>query len=493
MPIHWRKILPNDTLSGLQFFQLFRYGSVFLISIILPRAGLSLDEVGVYEAFLLFAGIVSFFWLTGLIQALLPLAGEDVTRDTKHETRNPEDVIRDTKLVTRNPGESSLPRHASGVTRHDSSASRVTRHVSRKFFNSFLLLTLFSLLAAGTIILASPLLGKLLGKELPHEIVWLVVIYLVLFAPSTLVEYWYVIANETKKLVRYGVVAFTLQILMVGIPVIIGLGVKGAIWGMIAAGGFRMIWLITILVRNGDFHISFPFWKNYLQLGTPILMSVLLSGSAQYISSMIVVAKFDPAVFAIFRYGARELPLVALLAHALSNAMVPVISREGPAAGLKQLRERTSRMASWMFPFTIGLVLVAYLLFPAVYGMNYLESAGVFNLFLLLITSRLLFPQTVLIALKKTRILMIVAFLEMILNIGLSLWLVQIWGIRGVALATVIAYYFERAALMSYTRVVMGIPASQYMDVRKHFSWSAILLAAYLLAELVIYPLMRGL
>ncbi len=485
MPIHWRKILPNDTLSGLQFFQLFRYGSVFLISIILPRAGLSKDQVGVYEAFLFFAGIVSFFWLTGLIQALLPLAAKNgdelrVTSDSRSKVTSHQSPV--------TSHQSPVPSHLSPVT----SSSPVTRHPSLEFFNSFLLLTLFSLLAAGTIVLASPLLGQLLGQGFPPEIVWLVVLYLVLFAPSTLVEYWYVIANETKNLVRYGVIAFTLQILLVGIPVIMGLGVKGAIWGMIAAGGFRMIWLIVILVRNGDFQISFPFWKNYLLLGTPILMSVLLSGSAQYVSGMIVSAKFDFAEFGIFRYGARELPLVALLAHALSNAMVPVISRDGPAAGLKQLRERSSRMASWMFPLTIGLVLAAYLLFPAVYGMNYLESAGVFNLFLLLITSRLLFPQTVLVAFKKTRILMIIALLELILNVGLSLLLVRIWGIRGVALATVIAYFFERAALMTYTRVVIGIPADQYMDVRKHFSWSAILLAAYLLAELVIYPLMRG-
>jgi O-antigen/teichoic acid export membrane protein len=451
LPIHWRKILPNDTLSGLQFFQLFRYGSVFLISIILPRAGLFPDQVGLFEAFLFFAGVVSYFWVTGLIQALLPLASS--------------------------PGPSP---------------SLVTHHSSLQFFNSFLLLLLFSALAAGTLLLASPMLEKLLGQELPREIIWLVILYLLLFAPSTLVEYWYVITGQTKRLVTYGIVAFTLQILMVGIPVIFGYGVMGAIWGMIAAGGFRLVWIVAILIRNGDFRISFPFWKRYLDLGTPIILSVLLSGSAQYVNGFIVSAKFDPGMFAIFRYGARELPLVALLAHALSNAIVPSITREGPAAGLKQLRERSSRMASWMFPLTIGLVLSAYVLFPVVYGKNFLESAGVFNLFLLLITSRLLFPQTVLIGLKRTRILMTASFLELILNIGLSLLLVQLWGIRGVALATVIAYYFERAFLMTYTRMVTGISAGQYMDVRKHFSWSAILLIAYLLAELVIYPLVRG-
>jgi O-antigen/teichoic acid export membrane protein len=473
LPIHWRKILPNDTLSGLQFFQLFRYGSVFLISIILPRAGLLPDQVGLYEAFLFFAGVVSYFWVTGLIQALLPLAGEDVMRET-------EGVTRKTSLVTRH--QSTVP----------SSASRITHHASRLFFNSFLLLLLFSILAAGALLLASPLLERMLGKELPREIVWLVVLYLILFAPSTLVEYWYVITDQTKKLIRYGVVAFSLQILLVGIPVIAGLGVDGAIWGMIAAGGFRMVWICAILIRNGSFRISFPFWSKYLNLGTPIILSVLLSGSAQYVNGFIVSAKFDPGMFAIFRYGARELPLVALLAHALSNAMVPAITRDGQAAGLRQLRARSSSMASWMFPLTIGLVLSAYFLFPAVYGRNFLESAGVFNLFLLLITSRLLFPQTVLIALKRTRILMTAALFELILNIGLSLFLVQVWGIRGVAMATVVAYYFERAFLMTYTRRVLGISAGEYTDLRKHFTWTGFLIVAYLIAELLIYPLMRG-
>jgi len=466
LPNLWRKILPNDTLSGMQFFQLFRYGSVFLISIILPRAGLSRDQIGLYEAFLFFAAVVSYFWVTGLIQALLPLAADNEDRDASRVTRN-----------------------ALHVTRN---SSRFTRHASRDFFNSFLILLLFSMAAGATLLLANPVLENLLGKSLPREIIWLVVLYLILFAPANLVEYWYMITGQTKKLVRYGIIAFTLQILLVGIPVVAGLGIKGAIWGMIAAGGFRTIWLLAILIKNGDFQVSFPFWKQYLNLGLPILLSVLLSGSAQYVNGFIVSAKFDPAMFAIFQYGARELPLVALLAYALSNAIVPVIVREGKEYGMQRLRESSSRMASWMFPLTIVLVLSAYFLFPLFYTRNFLESAGVFNLFLLLITSRLLFPQTILIALKKTRILTLASLLELILNVGLSLLLVEVWGIRGVALATVIAYYFERAFLMTYTRVVMGIPGNMYMDVKKHFSWSAILLVAYLIAEFVIYPLVRG-
>ena len=149
-------------------------------------------------------------------------------------------------------------------------------------------------------------------------------------------------------------------------------------------------------------------------------------------------------------------------------------------------------MASWMFPLTVGLLLSGYFLFPLVYGRSFLESAGVFNLYLLLITSRLLFPQTILLALKKTRIQLIASILELTLNVGLSLLLAQAWGIRGVALATVAAYAFERIFLMTYTRVILGIPVRQYVSVRPFLIWTLVLAGTYLLSEFVLYPLIAA-
>jgi len=456
LPLSWRKILPYDTLSGLQYFQLFRFGSAFLISILLPRSGLQPSSVGLYESFLFFAGIVSYFWLTGLIQALLPLAS----------------------------GRKSLSNQ--GAVNQSFSTP------GRPFFNAFLLLLLFTAMAALALWLLSPLLGRLLQQELPREITGLVILYLVSFAPSTLVEYWYVITDQSRKLLRYGIIAFSLQLLLVGVPVLMGLGVKAAMWGMIAAGAFRTVWLIMILFRNGDFRIDLTFWKEYLLLGGPVIVSVLLSGSAQYVNGFIVSAWSDAATFALFRYGARELPLVATLAYALSNAMTAIIARDGREKGLLMLRERSARMASWMFPLSILVVLSSYLIYPLIYGWDYLESAGVVNLFILLIVSRLLFPHTVLLATGRTRILMIAALVELLTNIGLSLLLIRLWGIRGVALATVIAYYLERVILMIYTKKSLGIAVSTYTNTRIMVVWTTLLFLAYIVAEVLIFPIVSG-
>ena len=437
MPVRWLHNLKLDTLSGLQLFQLFRYGALLLIAILLPHL-FTAEEIGVYEAFLFFAGVITFFWITGLIQGLLPMG-------------------------------------AGG----------------RELFNASLLLFLFGLLAGLVLWLIHPFLIQLLRQELSTDLVIWIILYIVLFAPSTLVEYWYVMTNRTRSLLRYGLLAFAFQVLAVALPALIWRDIQYALYGLIIAGGARFTWLIILLWREGDWRVDLSFWKRHLALGMPIAVSVLLSGSAMYVDGFIVSANFDSSVFAIFRYGARELPLVALLAHALSNAMVPVFKRDGWKGGLDQLKVRSARMGTWMFPVTFVLILTSYFIFPFLFGREFTDAAGVFNLYLLLITSRLLFPQTILIALGKTRILMWASLLELLLNVALSLTLVQLWGIRGVALATVIAYYFERLFLVVYLRIVEGIRLSTYTQALPHLIWTIILAAALILTEIFLLPIVN--
>jgi len=198
---------------------------------------------------------------------------------------------------------------------------------------------------------------------------------------------------------------------------------------------------------------------------------------------LIIAGYFDQSTLAIFRYGARELPLVALLAHALSNGIIPVFTEKGLHGGLKQLKARSVSIANWLFPLTFGLMLVSYLLFPLLYAERFFASAGVFNVYLLLIITRLLFPQTILLAYKKTTVLMLASGFELLVNVGLSLIFVQLFGLMGVAYATLAAYLMERIILVVYVRVILGIRVSQYTMIRKHLLWSGILIIAFIFVE----------
>ena len=80
--------------------------------------------------------------------------------------------------------------------------------------------------------------------------------------------------------------------------------------------------LIFLLKKYSKAELSVPFIKEHLNCGYPLIISALLGSSAQYIDGILVLNRFDDATFAIFKYGAKEFPMVILLANAFSNSMI---------------------------------------------------------------------------------------------------------------------------------------------------------------------------
>jgi len=439
----WAKLLKPDSLSGLQMVQLIRYGALFAVGIVLAKSGLSTESIGNFESLLFLTGAVSFFWVTGIIQSLLPLYGKS-------------------KSLGDCTGESQSP----------------------ELFNAFLMLMLFSLFAAGLVLLIGKWLSGFLNAELGQTMIYYLAAFVFFQSPASMVEYIYLLRKKPGLMIRYGWFAFGFQFLAVSLTALSGLGLHWVLIALVVSAFIRFIWLLGVLRKYSVFKFSKNFFKEHISLGLPIIVSVFLSGSAHYVDGLIITGYYDQAVFAVFRYGARELPLVALLAHALSNAMVPEIAQEGVVKGLKSLKHRSSELASWLFPLTLALILSSHVLFLLLYDERFIESATIFNIYLLVISTRLLFPQTLLIAFKKTNFLMLASGLELIMNISLSLIFIQFMGIRGVAYATLVAYLFERIVLIVYVKLILGLPISQYTNLRKHIVWSGILLIAFIFTEL---------
>jgi Na+-driven multidrug efflux pump len=114
---------------------------------------------------------------------------------------------------------------------------------------------------------------------------------------------------------------------------------------------------------------------------------------------------------------------------------------------------------------------------------DFLRSADIFVVYLLTILSRLLFPHTILMGLKKTRAVLIVAIIEVILNITLSFWLVNHYGTVGVALGTIIAYFVAKVILVIYNYFRMGISPVEYIPVKWYIIYSIALGTVFILLD----------
>jgi O-antigen/teichoic acid export membrane protein len=427
-----------NSISAFQFYQLVRYATLILIGVVFTKTAITQSEIGEYETFVFIAGAVSFFWLNGLQKALLPLTANN-------------------------------------------------RNSKSHIFSSFVIIQVFSIVAAVFLFFMQPVFSKFLlnGKSIPE--IWLLLAFIIFGVPANLIEYFYLIKKQNSAIVIYSIVSFTVQLALVTVPAILGYGINMALKGLVLSSVLRYIWLWIILISNNEIGYSHSFVKEHLKLGGPLIAATFLSGSAQFVDGFIVTSYFDENTFAVFRYGARELPLAMLLANALSSAMLPDFAKEDQLKlNLQKLKESVTRLMHFLFPLTAVLLLITHPVFPVIFNPKFAESATIFNIYLLIIISRLLLPQTLLNGLQISKPIMIAALLELTLNVVLSLILVQFFGIAGIAFATFIAYLFEKIYLSIEVRRRLNVRLADYIPVKVYLFYSVAIMVIFVFAEYVI-------
>ena len=312
------KYLTN--IRALQTFQVLRYAVLFVTGMLFAQAGLSTELIGLYEKLLFLASVLSFFWVSGFIQTMLSSHGKIEQGER-----------------------------------------------SEKLFNVFTVVMICSILSFIIFrVAANNFLES--DNDFTRNITNIFSFYLLLANPAFLVEYIYLLLNKPKNMIVYGTLSFGIQLTLVVTPVFLiesETGFYYAIVGVVASAAFRFLWLITLLMRHAELKINFEHIKSLLLIGSPLIISAILSGSIDYINGFIVQHYFDDATFAIFRNGAKELPLALLLANSFSNAMLPrFIDTKNLNEPLAEIKTSSLRLMHFIFPVTIILMLLSKSLYP---------------------------------------------------------------------------------------------------------------------------------
>jgi O-antigen/teichoic acid export membrane protein len=426
-----------DNVRALQLFQIVRFGSLLLINIAIVKLGMSSTEVGYFETALFLANVLTFFWVNGAVQSLLPM----------------------------------FP-FVSGVKKY------------AEFFNVSLVLAFLSLLSGGVGFLFEGLFRQTQALS-NYPLYSLAVLYTMLNGVGLINEYFYLLLNKPIKMLVYGIISFSLQIVCVLVPAILGLSVTYMLLGLIAVSVVRIIWLCFLLYKHSLFEVDLSFIKHWARRAIPLSLKHLVGNSGTLIDSLIITTFFSASVFAVYRYGAKDFPLTLLLANGLSSAMLPLFGRQLNGA-LTELRLRSRNLMNWLFPVSIALLFFAKPLFVLVFSADYEESALVFMIYILLISSRLLFPQTVAVGIGKTGVLLIISVIELAVNVGLSLLWLKPFGIEGIAMASVVAFMLDKILIAAYLYYKCGISPSQYIPTKTYSFWLVMLFIAYFLARFAI-------
>jgi len=414
-----------DKLLSLQIFQLLRYAAFVFIGIGFAKLQLLQTDIGHFETFIMMSGMVSFFWVSGIINSMLAIY----------------------------PGKTQAEQKSVLVS-------------------TFVSLSLLSLLAAVFLLVFSQNLLAFLHKDSGGHLITLVIIYLLLSGPSFIAEYILFLNNKKRAILIYGIVSSGLAVVLALVPVAMHYPVQYAMYGLIIVAALKLVFTLVLLKRfatlKPNLHLLATTMAENLKLSAPLIASIFVSGSAEYIDGIVVKSKFEDMFFAVYRYGAKELPVLLIIANTFSAAMIPAIAAN-LQNGLAEIKAKSARMMHIFFPLTIILMPLSPYLYKYVFNSGFLFSSMIFNIYLLLAIPRLLFPQTILTGLQKPRFLLLSSILEIIINVSLSVYLADKIGMAGIAFGTFIAYTFDKVFLIAINRFVFGIRVRKYVPLIPYF------------------------
>ncbi len=409
-----------------------QFGTSGVIAIVLAKGGWPLEQIAIYEALLFMGGIYTFFWLAGGNNALLQLYPK----------------------LDAEQGKQGL-------------------------FNSFVLFTLAGILSGlliyGT---ANLIIGKLTKfSTLPH--LGLLAVYIALNAPTLFIHIYYLLLGQYRKIIHFGMVGFALQLAAVATPVLTGQGLEEVLWCLIGWAAFKFIWVLVLVYRHTHWQLDFSFLRKYGKLAVPLLLLAFIGKGSEYASTFMVTALFDEeSAFAIYRYGAREIPLSLVMLSALATSLLPVASGN-LEAGVRAIRKNTTRLSHVLFPVSIAFMVASPVLFPLVFSPEFKPSAYIFNTLAFYLSNRILMPQVLTMARGHNFAVTLSALIEFLAVVLLCYLLGRSFGLVGIAMGSVLAFFTDRIILIFYNWKKLGIHPSRYIDWRVYLIYNALLIAAY--------------
>ena len=422
----------NDPIFLFQYSQVLRYVVSFLVSVIMVKSALPPDDLGHYEIFFFMATSLTFFWSSGIVNALFAWTPKM-------------DAFEKDKFISQ----------------------------------AIWLVTTVNLILCVVVVIFSKHIFEFFSLTWSLNLLWLLIIYIFVSVPVILIDAILYLQVKTKSLLRYTHWSQALLLMVVLLISLYKPDIQVFIIGVVIVYVARYLYLVFYLINWRSGFLQWAKVKPFLVFSGPLVVTVLLGYGMDMIDGWFVTHYFDASYFPIFKYGAREMPLSVLLFSSLSVAMIPLISQSG--TGTILLKQKVTNLMHWLFPLSGVLMVISPIVFPLAYSPVYSDAAFIFNIYLLVLVSRVLLPQAICLAHHRTQIVVWSGILEIIVNVVLSFWWMQYWGIFGLAMATVVAYFVQKVMLIIYIQTKLQIKLSEYLDLKVYLVYSSSLIALFMI------------
>ncbi|MCD0458739.1 lipopolysaccharide biosynthesis protein [Roseiconus lacunae] len=206
------------------------------------------------------------------------------------------------------------------------------------------------------------------------------------------------------------------------------------------------LWRMYAATEGESGRISRSELRTQLTHGADLGLATIFGILHKQLDKLIVAVIANPLQYAIFSNGAREVPFVGIVQGAVTNVILPEMTRDFEEGRIREAHElwkrATLKVSSILFPLTAILAVLSEDIVVLVFSEKYRAAGPVFLVYCLCLPAKSISYGSVCIAAGRNDLVRKGSSIGFIANLVLSMILVIAIGPLGAAIATALTICF---------------------------------------------------
>jgi len=363
-------------------------------------------------------------------------------------------------------------------------------------YQSMGLLFIFGALIGVFLFFGAGFIGRTWHNESLSSMLRVFAVYPALMLPVLAIESILMTFRRIATIFTFSIVSKALQVVAVVLPIYLGYSIVYSIYVWMIFSVLQLVaavWLVKNVVNCHDITFEWKFLTEQIKYALPLSTAAIMGSLGLNIDKIMVSTFGNPRMYAVYSNGAFELPIVGVIGVAVTITVLPVMTlyaKEKKTDEFLGLWYRSqAKVAFILFPIWLYCLLFANGVVVLLFGRAYSESTVIFQIYLLLLPTRLCTFNRILGPLNKNWIYTKGHMIQLIFEVILCYIAFRKFGITGAAVGLVSSIYLNVIYTARASSKLLGIGFFKIWPLKilwKYFLFAAISsIVAYAVCNLI--------
>ncbi len=238
---------------------------------------------------------------------------------------------------------------------------------------------------------------------------------------------------------------------------------------------FTTFLLIRFIYRLKLFTFDFKIFKRVISYSHPIAINSILGILSSNLDKIIISGFLGATYYAIYINGSYQIPLLAIFISSVVAVIAPDITslhyQKENVRLISIIRKSIDKTSMLVLPLFLFFLITSKEFILTLYSDKFYASIAIFRITLFILPFRLTNYGNILNLLGKTKTVLYISLIELILNGALSVTLLHFMGIYGPAVSFLATTILQIAVLIYFIVKTIGTNISALFPVNNMVSY----------------------